>query len=251
MTGLVAAGFRGLAALRHARAFHPAGLVLRGELSPLDDDLPWPPGPVPVVARLSKGAGTPGRLPDALGLAIRLLPQPGLHPGAGGSATRTPERHREQPGLRPGPGAPPPPKDIRAGDGGPWDITLTTAGSGHIGRMLPRPATSWTRGAYTSLVPYRRADRLIWLGAWAEETSPRIEASLRAVREAGALRFVLRTGREDGRWCDTAVLMLEEAGGPAPAFDPMVHLPEGLTMAPEWLAAVRERAYEGSRAGRP
>jgi hypothetical protein len=67
----VKAGFRGLAALRRARAFHPVGLVLRGELRPVADDLPWPSGPVAVVARLSKGAGTPGRLPDALGLAVR------------------------------------------------------------------------------------------------------------------------------------------------------------------------------------
>jgi hypothetical protein len=213
MTGLVATGFRGLAALRHARAFHPAGVVLRGELRPLADDLPWPSEPSPVVARLSKGAGTPGRLPDALGLAVRI-------PGAGR-------------------------------DGGPWDITLTTAGSGHLGRMLPRPAASWTGGGYSSLVPYRRADRLVWLGAWAEPASPRLEASLEAVRAAGGLGFVLRTGREDGRWGDSAVLTLTGAGGDAPAIDPMLHRPEGLDLAPAWLAELRERAYTGSRAGRP
>jgi hypothetical protein len=211
LTGLVTAGFRGLAALRRARAFHPAGLVRRGELRPLAGDLPWPPGPVAVTARLSKGAGTPGRLPDALGLAVRI-------PGAGR-------------------------------DGGPWDLTLTTAGTGHLGRMLPRPAASWTGGAYTSLVPYRRADRLIWLAAWA--AAPRIDASLEAVAAADDLRFVLRTGRQDGRWCDSAELTLGEAGGDAPAFDPMLNRPDCLEPAPEWLARLRERAYEGSRAGRP
>jgi hypothetical protein len=207
----VKAGFRGLAALRRARAFHPVGLVLRGELRPVADDLPWPSGPVAVVARLSKGAGTPGRLPDALGLAVRI-------PGAGR-------------------------------DGGPWDLTLTTAGSGHVGRMLPRPAASWTGGAYSSLVPYRRADRLVWLAAWG--TVPRIEASLEAVVAAGGLGFVLRTGRQDGRWCDSAVLTLTEIGGEAPAFDPMLNRPESLEPAPGWLARLRERAYAGSRAGRP
>ncbi|HEY3482951.1 MAG TPA: hypothetical protein VGL02_29065, partial [Streptomyces sp.] len=134
-------------------------------------------------------------------------------------------------------------------DGGPWDITLTTAGHGHLGRMLPRPATAWTRGAYSSLVPYRRADRLVWLGAWAAESSPRVDASVAAL--APVLRFVLRTGREDGRWCDSALLTLDEFGGPAPSFDPMLNRPAGLELAPAWLAALRERAYRGSRAGRP
>ena len=211
MAGLVATGFRGLAALRRAPAFHPVGVVLTGELRPVAADLPWPAGPVPVVARLSKGAGMPGRLPDALGLAVRI-------PGAGR-------------------------------DGGPWDITLTTAGSGHVGRMLPRPAAAWTRGAYSSLVPYRRADRLIWLGAWAE--APRVEASLAAVRAAIPLRFVLRTGREDGRWCDSAVLTLTEIARDAPSFDPMLNHPESLVFALEWLVRLRERAYAGSRTGRP
>ncbi|WP_410597035.1 hypothetical protein [Amycolatopsis sp. lyj-23] len=213
MTDLVSAGFRGLAALRRAPAFHPAGVVLRGELRAVADDLPWPSGPAPVVARLSKGAGTPGRLPDALGLALRI-------PGAGR-------------------------------DGGPWDILLTTAGRGHLGRMLPRPSAAWTRGAYCSLMPYRRADRLVWLGAWAAESSPRIEASLAAAGATRRWEFVLRTGREDGRWCDSAVLTLTEPGGEAPALDPMRNRPAGVEIAPEWLVRVRERAYAGSRAGRP
>ncbi|MDS0140703.1 MULTISPECIES: hypothetical protein [unclassified Amycolatopsis] len=211
MTGLVSAGFRGLAALRRAPAFHPVGVVQRGELRASADDLPWPAGAAPVVARLSKGAGTPGRLPDALGLAVRI-------PGAGR-------------------------------DGGPWDILLTTAGRGHLGRMLPRPAATWTGGAYSSLVPYRRADRLVWLGAWA--SSPRAEASLDAARARGKWEFVLRTGREDGRWCDSAVLTLAGPGGAAPAFDPMLNRPAGLAFAPDWLGRLRERAYAGSRAGRP
>jgi hypothetical protein len=102
-----------------------------------------------------------------------------------------------------------------------------------------------------SLVPYRRADRLIWLGAWAEASSPRIEASLDAARATGTWEFVLRTGREDGRWCDSAVLTLTEIARDAPSFDPMLNRPEGLTFAPDWLVRLRERAYAGSRTGRP
>jgi hypothetical protein len=212
----VARGFRGLAAARHARAFHPAGLLLHGELRALaPDDLPWPAEPVPVIARLSKGAGTPGRLPDALGLAVRI-------PGGGG------------------------------GDR-PWDITVTTAGAGHVGRLLPRPAATWTGGGYSSLVPYGRGDRLIWLGAWAAASTPRLAASLDELAPALPLRFVLRTGRQDGRWCDSAELTLREVAGdaPRPAFDPVVNRPAELELRPRWLAGVRERAYTGSRAGRP
>jgi hypothetical protein len=62
---------------------------------------------------------------------------------------------------------------------------------------------------------------------------------------------VFRTGREDGRWCDSAVLTLTEPGGEAPAFDPMLNRPGGLEFAPDWLGRLRERAYAGSRAGRP
>jgi hypothetical protein len=213
--GVVTRGFQGLAAVRHARAFHPAGVVVHGELRRVADDLPWPAEPVPVVGRLSKGAGTPGRLPDALGLALRVG---------------------------------------RAGEP-PWDITLTTAGAGHVGRMLPRAATTWTGGGYSSLMPYRRADRLVWLGAWAETSSPRVPSSLTDLAlalSAGPLRFVLRTGREDGRWCDSAVLAVRQVVGeaPRPAFDPVLNHPAGWEPYPAWLTGLRERAYAGSRAGR-
>ncbi|MDT7803151.1 MAG: hypothetical protein QOI78_6584 [Actinomycetota bacterium] len=213
---VITQGFRGLAVARHARAFHPAGLVVHGELRRLADDLPWPSEPVAVVARLSKGVGTPGRLPDALGLALRVA-----------SAGET-----------------------------PWDITLTTAGDGHVGRMVPRAAKTWTGGGYSSLVPYRRADRLVWLGAWAETSSPLVPASLADLRSAlmsRPLRFVLRTGREDGRWCDTAVLSVRQLIGDAsrPAFDPVTNHPAGWELHPQWLAGLRKRAYAGSREGRP
>ncbi|HEY0700466.1 MAG TPA: hypothetical protein VGD43_22010, partial [Micromonospora sp.] len=64
--------FRGLAAARRARAVHPDGVLLAGELiAEPDSGLPFPPR-AGVLVRLSKGAGTPGGLPDVLGLAIRV-----------------------------------------------------------------------------------------------------------------------------------------------------------------------------------
>ncbi|WP_431902988.1 hypothetical protein [Amycolatopsis thermoflava] len=64
--------FGALARLRHARVFHPRGVLLRGTLETLaPGELPLPPSG-PVVARLSKGAGLPRGMPDILGLALRI-----------------------------------------------------------------------------------------------------------------------------------------------------------------------------------
>ncbi|MDP9398560.1 MAG: hypothetical protein M3P96_12410, partial [Actinomycetota bacterium] len=78
MRGLdaVSAAFAALARLRGARALHPRGIVLEGTLRlagarcgvPILDAA----GTLPVLARLSKGGGLPGRLPDVLGLAVRV-----------------------------------------------------------------------------------------------------------------------------------------------------------------------------------
>ncbi len=213
---LVRTGFRGWAALRRARAFHPDGLLLKGEFRALSrEDLPWPVGPVPVVARMSKAAGLPGWLPDALGLAVRL-------PSADG--------------------------------GKPWDITLTTSGAGLTGRILPRPARGWTTGRYSTLLPYRRGGELVWLTARAE-TPRRAESSLPALKRLiteGPVSFLLETVRANGhrKPCGTLVLHSVDEDAEGPAFDPMLNHPRDCELRPGWLNVLRERAYEGSRAGR-
>ncbi|MGB8506468.1 hypothetical protein [Mycobacterium sp.] len=64
-------------AIRRRRVFHPIGVMANGSLERLA-----PPGeglPVEssdVVGRVSKGIGLPGGLPDIIGLAIRIPPQP-------------------------------------------------------------------------------------------------------------------------------------------------------------------------------
>lgn len=71
--------FAQLARLRSARAFHPRGEVF--EASVRWDDSTSPTvralggaGSMEAMARLSKGIGTPGTLPDLLGIAVRLRP---------------------------------------------------------------------------------------------------------------------------------------------------------------------------------
>ncbi|TDD18589.1 hypothetical protein E1218_25720 [Kribbella turkmenica] len=66
--------FRGLAQLRRAPAVHPRGItftarLLVDQLNPLISE-----GDHVATVRLSKGAGTPGRWPDVLGVALRLDP---------------------------------------------------------------------------------------------------------------------------------------------------------------------------------
>ena len=77
---LIGAGSR----LRGARVFHPAGVVCAAELSQLPGAERYPVITEALLGRqrgtarrratvrLSKGAGTPGALPDLLGLAVRV-----------------------------------------------------------------------------------------------------------------------------------------------------------------------------------
>ncbi|PSL52829.1 hypothetical protein B0I31_111116 [Saccharothrix carnea] len=70
---LVEPAFRALAGVRDAKAFHPRGRWFEGTVTAtFDPGLPLPVGVVEVSGRLSKGVGTPGGLPDVLGLAFRL-----------------------------------------------------------------------------------------------------------------------------------------------------------------------------------
>lgn len=212
---LFRAGFHALAALRGARAFHPNGLLLNGELQALRrDELALPEEPVAVTVRMSKGAGLPGRVPDALGLAVRI-------PAVGGH---------------------------------PWDLTFTTSGTGLVGRVLPRAARAWTAGRYSTLLPYRTKGELVWLSARAE-TSRHAEASLDGLRRLvteGPVTYLVETVRANGRRNPCAKLTLHEVDedSPRPAIDPMLNPPPGWELRPGWLTGLRERAYEGSREGR-
>lgn len=70
LDGLVRAPFAVASAIRGKRIFHPRGVVAQGSAQ-LDGGW-WPEqGKVPVTARLSRGIGLPGSLPDMLGLAVR------------------------------------------------------------------------------------------------------------------------------------------------------------------------------------
>lgn len=125
---LVRAAGAALARVRGARALHPAGLVLDATLEVLPEaGRPWGvafldrAGRYDVTVRWSRAAGLPSPLPDALGLALRV---------ADG-----------------------------AGPGRPFDLLLTSSGTGRVTRHLPLLRTDAVGGAYATLTSYRFPDR--------------------------------------------------------------------------------------------
>ncbi|MEU2180694.1 phosphodiesterase [Streptomyces thermolilacinus] len=125
---LVRAAGAALARVRGARAFHPAGLVLDATLEVLPEaGRPWGvafldrAGRYGVTVRWSRAAGLPSPLPDALGLALRVTDG--------------------------------------AGPGRPFDLLLTSSGTGRVTRHLPVLRTDAVGGAYATLTSYRFWDR--------------------------------------------------------------------------------------------
>ncbi|CAM3193308.1 hypothetical protein BST27_15470 [Mycobacterium intermedium] len=108
ISDLVAKPFQWGSALRHRRFFHPVGVLARGSIervAPEGQGLPI--GTSEVIVRVSKAVGTPGALPDAVGVALRLPP-----------------RHSGEK---------------------PWDVLLVTAGSNPLARIAAlRPVGSWS-----------------------------------------------------------------------------------------------------------
>lgn len=220
LTDLAATPFRWGSAIRHARIFHPDGLLAEGSierLAPADAGLPVPS--CDVVARLSKAAGTPGALPDAVGLALRIPPQV---------------------------------------DGAAWDILLASAGSSVLGRAIGlRPVTSWTGHTLTSLMPLRYRGTNWWLRARVLTEISGAGVALDNVRhqlENGEIEIALDQARGRADFSRLARLTLHRLlvppHGEDVAFDPILHTAPGVQLYPGWLASLRARAYDRSREGR-
>ncbi|CAL9340685.1 hypothetical protein SUDANB108_00258 [Streptomyces sp. enrichment culture] len=223
---LVEAGFRALARLRRAPALHPRGLTCTGELEILDDeagtwDVPWlaTPRRLAATVRLSRAGGLPRRLPDGLGLAVRVTDADG------------PDRH--------------------------LDLLMTSSGRGRAGRHLPLPRTDALRGPYSSLLPYRVAGRSRLLAAFPRRTRqapvPGDLRSIAAALDAGPLVYDLCAEAGDRSWRRFAVLtvraVLPVGEEDTPDFDIYAHSVRAFEPGGA-LAATRRAAYRGSRSGR-
>ncbi|MEV5434064.1 phosphodiesterase [Streptomyces sp. NPDC052701] len=223
----VEAGFRLLARARGAPALHPHGLTCAADLEVVGGadgfswGAPWldTPGRYAATVRLSRGAGLPPRLPDALGLAVRVTQADG--------------------------------------PGRPLDLLLTTSGRGRITRRLPLLRADALGGPYSSLLSYRVGGRPHLLAAF-PRPAPRgpvhgDPASLAGALAAGPLVLDLRAAPAGRPWRTFAVLTVRTVL-PLPQdesldFDIYAHNLPGLVPGGT-LAATRRAAYRGSRTGR-
>jgi len=204
------------AALRHARLFHPDGVLCNGTLTrraATGEGLPIADGDV--VGRLSKGAGMPGALPDFAGLAWRCRSE---------------------------------------GSSEPWDVLMVSAtarvllhpstswSSAVFSTLMPygyAGQTYWLRARMTSPT---------------QVTGLAVEELRRLLREAPVVIEVEQaSGGAD--FTPLAVIEFDaELETPSPDgdvnFDPTLNLPAGLSLRPGWLTRVRRRAYRSSRQGR-
>lgn len=223
---VVEAGFRRLARLRAAPALHPDGLTCTAELEVVDDGLdpwgaPWldTSARYPATVRLSRAAGLPHRLPDGLGLAVRVE-------GADGADR-------------------------------PVDLLLTSSRPGRIARHLPLPRADALGGPYSSLLSYRVGSRHRVLAAFPRRSDRAPvhgdPASLTRALATGPLVFDLGAQSAGRSWRAFAVLTVR---APLPVardqslnFDIYAHDASGFTPG-STLAATRRAAYRGSRVGR-
>ncbi|MFC5653914.1 phosphodiesterase [Streptomyces nogalater] len=214
-----------MARLRGAPALHPHGLLCAGEVEVPDGGerwgAPWLDGPGRFAAtvRLSRAAGLPRRLPDALGLAVRV--------------------------------------DRADGPGQVLDLLLTSSGRGRVARHLPLLRADALGGPYSSLLPYRVGGRSCALAAFPRRSGRAPvhgdPVSLARALAAGPLVFDLCAEGPGRSWRTFAVLTVRSAlpAGPkeSAGFDIYEHDARGFTPGPA-LAAVRRAAYRGSRSGR-
>lgn len=221
LSDLVALPFQWGAAIRGKRFFHPLGVLAEGfieRVAPAGEGLPI--GSSEIVARLSKATGTPGALPDFIGLAFRITPSPDV--------------------------------------GTPWDILVVSSGSGGLARALAlRPAISWSSQTLTTLMPLHYQGDNWWLRARIMSEIGGRGLSLDSIRkrlENDNIEVSLdqACGRSDftplGRLTLTRVLDTTETQDVS--FDPVINTAPGVSLHPRWLADLRAHAYQRSRHGR-
>lgn len=218
-TSMVRTAFGAAAGIRHARVFHPHGLLLTGRFRATPAFTPWfGTGDRAAIARLSKGLGSPAGAPDVLGLAFRVLDRD----------------HR------------------------PWDFALATTGRGLLSRLVVTPARGWASARFGSLLPYRFADSApLWLFADPLDVTelPAVASlpALDTVLDENPLRFDLLADGLSGSSEAVGELDLRRAEPGehrTDFFDPMLNRPTEVAMVPALVSRIRETAYAGSRHGR-
>jgi hypothetical protein len=211
-----AAVVRAASLVRGERVVHAKGTTLDSRLLvpggaglgvPLLDE----PGRHRCLVRFSRSLGLPDRLPDVIGVALRVLDAHG------------PGRHQ--------------------------DLLLDSTCPLPLARRLPLPHYDLLGATFSSLTPYELGGSR-WLLALLpdDEAPPTYELDQLAGRGDGA-RLRLAVASAHGRWCEVAVLELgrQVEGGREVRFSPEV---TGGGIRPAgWLQDLRRSAYPASHVG--
>ncbi|HET8682595.1 MAG TPA: hypothetical protein VFM54_12085 [Micromonosporaceae bacterium] len=209
--------FGAVAAARRGRPLHPTGVVLHAVLNRTGSIEPWgsawldQPGEDHGLARLSRAAGLPAKLPDILGLALTWDSDGG-------------QRH---------------------------DLLLATTGRSPLTRFLLVPRRDPVNSGYASLLPYSSPRGPVLLAAVPARRRPAASLDDVASAAANQpLWFRLLVAAPLGGWRQFGSLKLTARGHGEPdpplRFDPVRNPPQGL----RWhrpLVEVREPAYAAAR----
>lgn len=208
--------FTVLKVVRPVRPIHPAGVALHGELirtgSPAEPSgVEWldQPGTDRVEARFSRSAGLPQRLPDVLGLALRVTP---------------------------------------AGGGRFADVLFSTTGWRLPGRFLLMLKRTPADAALTTLMPYQGTNGPVLLGLRTASIPPGTlaEGTLAAsplLHHDWVLELYWATPA--GHWRPCGELRLRASHNPQDTslrFNPLENQPPGARTYP-WARRLRERSY--------
>ena len=206
------------AAARHARLFHPDGVLAEGTLervAPAGEGLPMVS--CDVVARVSKGIGLPDRLPDIAGLAWRMPPPQDLAVAHLGRAVGIDRRQQPRP---------------------------------------PRANRLVVRHHFLQPDAVALQRRVWWVRARLVTDIGNSGLSLDTVRhqiDSDGIEFDIEQAAGTGRFQRLARLTLAHVDPSCDdiAFDPTMHSDPDVQLAPLWLSGFRRAAYRRSREGRP
>ena len=213
-----AAGFRLLKLARPDRPIHPEGLGLAGELMRTGNPgepsgLDWldAPGLDPVQARFSRSVGLPQRVPDILGLALRV-----------------------------------PAASAGGGSGGPADVLFASTGWEVPARFLLVPKLDVAGATLTTLMPYRGRHGPVLLGLRTENLPAGPLASA-----DWTLGLYWARPRGPWQRCGTLRLRAAAEPADAPLrFDPLENQPQGAETY-GWARRLREHSYRAAQRPAP
>jgi hypothetical protein len=218
-----AALFRAMKLVRRDRPIHPEGLSLTGELTRTGSSggssgLDWvdTPGTDLLEARFSRSVGLPQKLPDILGLALRISPNigDGGGPGLAGSS--------------------------------PADVLFASTGWQFPGRFLLWLKLDVASAALTTLMPYRGQKGPVLLGL---RTLSLPAGSL----ADGEWVLALHWATPAGPWHECGEVRLRAALEPQDTpirFNPLNNQLPG-TQLYAWTRRLRERSYRAAQRGAP